>query len=48
MHMAHYAHLTRVCKSAIIRLAHFVHTFVLVCKVCTMFQTLSGKSSKNT
>ena len=25
---------------------HTLHTFPLVCKVCTMFQTLSGKSSK--
>jgi hypothetical protein len=26
--------------------AHVMHTVFLVCKVCTMFQTLSGKSSK--
>jgi hypothetical protein len=25
---------------------HTLHTFPLVCKVCTMFQTLTGKSSK--
>jgi hypothetical protein len=43
VHLANYAHLTRLGESA---KSAGMQTFVLVCKVCTMFQTLSGKSSK--